>query len=200
MGAEVSQYRHIFFVAAAPLDQADRALLGEFLVIVDGDLVEIDQFASCRMRSSISNSDIWQPKHPAREVVAILGLVCRHGVYSIRVSEWIRSLSRWAPDRRAVGQWGSGSQSVSQQGSHGAGIQCLIGDVRVRIGQAGIGIHANFFLAAASDEVETHVCRPGRATCARNGHKGCTDCGRSECLDAKHRLLAGAIDTETWAR
>jgi hypothetical protein len=74
VGAEVLQHADVFLVAAAALDQPDGAAPAEGLDVVDRGFVEIDQLDQLEDASSMSSTDMWQPKQPAREVVATLGL------------------------------------------------------------------------------------------------------------------------------
>ena len=71
--AELAQHVHVLGVADPALDQADVARPA-MLDVGERRAIELDALEQREQRSSMSSSDMWQPKQPASDVVAIFSL------------------------------------------------------------------------------------------------------------------------------
>lgn len=70
---KIAKDMHVFRVAQPAFDDADIAIRTHRLDVGERGAVELDVLKQAvNNRSSISRKDMWQPKHPASEVVATL--------------------------------------------------------------------------------------------------------------------------------
>ena len=74
VGAELAQHVHVVRVAQPALDEADVAGAA-MLDVGQRRAVELDSSSSSTSRSSMSRKDMWQPKQPASDVVAMRSLL-----------------------------------------------------------------------------------------------------------------------------
>src|SRR5512139_3434542 len=146
------------------------------LMSVSGERSNSTRSSSANSRSSMSSSDMWQPKQPASEVVATLSL---RRVTSVmvslqrarRVGERLcadRGLVEAAPaDRRHE------PDALAQDRAHRADVDGLVGDLHVRVGEpARLGVHDQVLAEAAAGEREdvlaVHLARRAHAQLAED--------------------------------